>query len=469
MKIAFVHYHLKTGGVATVLKRQIAAIQVDCEPLLLTGERAAAQWPCKVVEIPELGYDPPGVSPPSPEMVADRVLKALSKLWPGGCDVLHVHNPTLAKNRQFLKIIKRLQQAGVNLFLQIHDFAEDGRPDFYFDEDYPEDCHYGVINGRDARILMAAGLDAAGLHQLPNAVEGFRDSKCRDTRPQVLYPIRAIRRKNLGEALLVSLFFKDGQRLAITQPPNSPADIHSYRDWIQWVRASRLPVDFAAGKDVDFNDLLRRSESVLTTSITEGFGLAFLEPWTAGKLLWGRRLKTICDDFESRGLCLDALYDRLDVPLAWIDADAFSGHWHTAVARAAARFGHTIAAEQAVRAFGRMTHGGVLDFGMLNELFQRKVLWRLIVDPSAKAELVSLNPWLSTPGAFPGSAAIIENNRRVVLQHFGQSNYRVRLLEVYDKVVNHPVSHRIDKSIVRDALFDLDHFPLLKWSAYEGT
>ena len=65
MKIAFVHYHLKTGGVTTVLKRQIAAIQGACETLVLTGDRAATELPCKVVEIPELGYDQPGVSPPA--------------------------------------------------------------------------------------------------------------------------------------------------------------------------------------------------------------------------------------------------------------------------------------------------------------------------------------------------------------------------------------------------------------------
>ena len=415
MKIAFIHYHLKTGGVTTVLKRQIAAIQGACDALVLTGDRAAAELPCTVVEIPELGYDQPDVSPPDADRVAERVLKALSEKWPGGCDVLHIHNSTLAKNRQFLQVIKRLQQFGVNLFLQIHDFAEDGRPDFYFDEEYPADCHYGVINARDVTILRGAGLDGSGLHHIPNAVEGLSVNGGPRPKPQILYPVRAIRRKNLGEAILLSMFFNNGQRLAVTQPPNSPADAASYRDWISWVRKKRLRVDFEVGKNTDFPTLVGASESMVTTSITEGFGLAFLEPWTAGKLLWGRRLGDICADFEENGISLNSLYDRLDVPLAWMDADAFSRNWHEAVFSAVERFSHMVAATAVNRAFDRLTRDERVDFGLLSEKFQRQVLTRLIADPSTRSELVSLNPWLSHPGVVKDPAAVIENNRRSVM------------------------------------------------------
>ncbi len=469
MKIAFVHYHLKTGGVTTVLMRQIAAIRGSCDTLVLTGDRAATEWPCKVVEIPELGYDQPGVSPAAPDRVAERVLKVLSDTWPGGCDVLHVHNPTLAKNRQFLQIIKRLQHAGANLFLQIHDFAEDGRPDLYFEEDYPANCHYGVINKRDAAILLGAGLDGSGLHHIPNAVQGLSVNGCRCPKPQILYPVRAIRRKNLGEAILLSMFFSNnGRRLAVTQPPNSPTDVVSYRDWIYWVRKNRLGVDFEVGKNVDFSVLMDASESVVTTSISEGFGLAFLEPWTAGKLLWGRRLGGICGDFENNGISLNGLYERIEVPLAWIDAEAFSRDWHAAVFSAVERFGHMVVADAENRAFSRLTRGKIIDFGLLSEKFQRQVLARLVSNPSAKAELISLNPWLAHPGVVSDPSEIIENNRRAVLQHYGTKRYRNRLLAIYDQIVNHAVCHRIDKGALCDAFFDLDRFPLLKWGAYAG-
>ncbi len=468
MKIAFVHYHLKTGGVTTVLKRQVEAIHGRFETLILTGDRATAQWPCAVVEIPELGYDQPGLSPPAADVVAERVFAALNDKWPGGCDVLHVHNPTLAKNRQFLRIIKRLQQAGVNLFLQIHDFAEDGRPDLYFEEAYPADCHYGVINTRDADILLRAGLDGTGLHHLPNAVQRLAAEGSRCPGSQVLYPVRAIRRKNLGEALLLSMFFTGGQRLAVTQPPNSPADRSSYRDWIDWARQNQLPVDFEVGKKTDFSTLVATSASMVTTSISEGFGLAFLEPWTAGKLLWGRRLGEIVRDFEKNGIKLDGLYDRLNVPLRWIGARAFSRDWQNAVFSAAKRYGHHVAADQAKRVVARLTRDRTIDFGLLSEKFQRQVLARLTTDPSGKAELVSLNPWLSHPGVVADPAEMIATNRRAVLQNYGAEQYSRRLLTIYDRIVHHPVCHRIDKRALREAFFDLQRFSLLQWSPYGG-
>lgn len=468
MKIAFVHYHLKTGGVTTVLKRQIMAIQDTCDTLVLTGDRAATELPCKVVEISELGYDQPGVSPPAPDRVAERVLEVMRERWPGGCDVLHVHNPTLAKNRQILQIIKKLQQSGVNLFLQIHDFAEDGRPDAYSEEEYPANCHYGVINLRDVGILNKAGLCGPGLHHIPNAVEGISVKACRCPKSQILYPVRAIRRKNLGEAILLSMFFKNEHRLAVTQPPNSPADITCYRDWIDWVRKTKLRVDFEVGKNTDFPLLVGASESIVTTSISEGFGLTFLEPWTAGKFLWGRRLGDICSDMEENGILLNSLYDRLDVPLNWIDADAFAREWHEAVFSAVERYGRHVAADAVNRSFARMTHDEMVDFGLLSEKYQRQVLVRLIGDPSTKMELVSLNPLLSHPGVVGDRSAIIENNRRAVFQHYGTEQYRNRLLAIYDQILSHPVCHQIDKDALCDAFIDLDQFSLLQWGAYGG-
>ena len=368
----------------------------------------------------------------------------------------------------FFKSLNGCSRPGSTFFLQIHDFAEDGRPNLYFKEDYPANCHYGVINARDSGILLRAGLDRAGLHHIPNAVESLPADESRHPKPQILYPVRALRRKNLGEAILLSLFLRVGRRLAVTQPPNSPTDAVSYRDWICWVRENRLNVDFGVGKNIDFSKLVSASESVITTSIAEGFGLCFLETWTAGKLLWGRRLGDICADFEDNGIHLDSFYDRLYVPMAWINADAFSRKWHEAVLNAAERYGHIIAADAINRAFARLTHDDRIDFGLLGEKFQRQVLVRLISDPVTKAELISLNPWLSQPGEVSDPSAMIESNRRAVERQYGLQQYRNRLLAIYDQVVNHPVYHRIDKGALCNALIDLDRFSLLQWGAYDG-
>jgi hypothetical protein len=468
MKVGLLHYHLKTGGVRGVLNAQIKALSQDGEFLVLTGDRAGADLPCQVAEIPGLDYDRTEKKGASPEEIADQVMDALNQKWPDGCDLLHIHNPTLAKNRRFLQIIENLQQAGVALFLQIHDFAEDGRPDVYYDEDYPADCHYGVINMRDYNALQAAGLDAAGLHYLPNAVHGFVPAEKNRAQARVLYPVRAIRRKNVGEAILLSLFFINGQRLAFTQPANSPADMAAYRDWVAWTGDQRLPVDFEVGTQESFSTVVQRSASILTTSIAEGFGMAFLEPWIAGKPLRGRRLGKICADFEEKGIRLDGLYDRLDIPLSWFDADAFKSKWCKAVEIVAAGFGLALLRDAIADGFKEITRAGVVDLGLLNEKYQRQALIRLITDAAAKAKLMELNPRLGHLARLSNAAAQIENNRDAVMQYFGMESYRNRLLDIYRRVVNSKVRHRIDKNILLKTFFDLKRFSLLRWSPYEA-
>ena len=240
MKIVLMHYHLKPGGVSTVLKQQAKAISEFGEVLVITGEPPDSSFVFDTVCIPGLGYDGVGRDKiDRPRQVAHAIEDAIYSKWKTGCDVLHVHNPILKKNRNFLRILKHLQKQGQNLFLQIHDFAEDGRPRAYFDDEYPANCHYGVINSRDEKILLRAGLKKKGLHRIFNTIHFF-DLKDRSPKkePLILYPIRAIRRKNIGEALLLSLFFKDREALYITLPPNSPADIKFYRKWKDFVKRS---------------------------------------------------------------------------------------------------------------------------------------------------------------------------------------------------------------------------------------
>ncbi len=468
MKIAFLHYHLKTGGVSTVLKRQVSALKDRCEVLVLTGDRADTVLPCRVVEIPELGYDHPDIPSSAPKSTAERIVKTLSDMWPGGCDVLHIHNPTLAKNQNFIGCIKQLQTSGINLFMQIHDFAEDGRPGAYSHESYPDDCHYGVINTRDKQILVHAGLKPSGVHLIPNAIHSLPVTTGRFPDKFVLFPVRAIRRKNIGEAILLSLYLLPGQYLGVTLPPNSQQDMASYQDWRAYVKKKHLNVHFEIGRRHDFATLVGAASSMLTTSITEGFGFSFLEPWTAGKMLRGRRLGDICKDFEENGLCLDFLYDRLDVPLAWFDAEQFYQTWQRTVIHAADRYRHFVDLERMHQYPALLARRGVVDFGLLNERYQRQVLSHMLLNPEAKRHLKYLNPRLSFSPQEDEVSKILENNRRAVAAHYGVETYREKLFSIYERVVHQPVHQHVDKQVLLDAFFDLDRFSLLKWGEYEN-
>jgi hypothetical protein len=468
MKIAFIHYHLKPGGVTTVLRQQVEAILDEYDALVLASSTPESSFPCDIVNIPGLGYDRPEQNRLRPEDVAASIIKAINTKWKTGCDVVHVHNPTLAKNRNFLKILKALQNSRIKLFLQIHDFAEDGRPLSYFsDDEYVADCHYGVINSRDYNILLKAGLKKEGLHKIFNTIKPFNfKSRGVTTKECVVYPIRAIRRKNIGEAILLSLFFKNNETLAITLPPNSPADIKSYAGWKIFAKEKNLNIVFEAGLTHEFSELLMSSKFIITTSITEGFGFSFLEPWTAKKILWGRKLPDICHDFEKNNIQLDHLYTKLNVPVEWIGRERLYEKWKSCILIKSGIFDLNLDEETITTSFGMVTINDLIDFGLLDEAFQKMIISRVLADRTERDWLISLNPYLSDPGYVSNKEVLIQKNMKAVLLNYNKTIYKEKLIEIYSRVVNSSVRQSIDKEILISCFFKPENFSLLKWGDY---
>ena len=468
MRIAYLHYHLKTGGVTTVIRQQVEAVKGDCETLVFAGSLPESDFPAQVISVDGLGYDSESDRPSRPEITAGHILEALYRQWPEGCDLLHVHNPILAKNRNLLKILHHLQKAGVRLLCQVHDFAEDGRPQAYFEEPYPTDCHWAVINSRDFRLLREAGLKPEGLHWIPNTVRALPASEESGVEgKRVLYPVRAIRRKNLGEALLLSIFFDPPAVLSITRPPNSAADMDSYRDWKDFAGSHGLSVEFEAGVWRDFERLVSESRFLLTASITEGFGFTFLEPWTAGKLLWGRKLADICLDFEKDGVRLDHLYTRLAVPVSWIEENGVQHRWAECFRRACTQFQRPASAGEAQRAWESISADGTVDFGLLDESAQKEVIRRVLQAQNLRHALIEINPFLEHPGRIEDKDARIADNRRIVLSRYSQPVYRKRLLDAYRQVTDRKVRHEVDKTALLAFFLQPETFSLLKWCPYD--
>ena len=472
MKIAFLHYHLKTGGVTTVIKQQVESLVDENQVLVISGAAPQSDFPADVVVIPELAYSTTESSSIDAYKVAQSVIGTIRQAFDiGGCDVLHVHNPILAKNRHFLAILKLLQKADVNLFLQIHDFAEDGRPFSYFTESYPRNCHYGVLTSRDQEILLNAGLSHQGVHLIPNMITPLPDNSVHHQQHNnnfVLYPIRAIRRKNIGEAILLSLFFRNAEKLIITLPPNSPADMQSYQDWKSFAGKHRLAVEFETGLETDFSALVRAARFLITTSITEGFGFSFLEPWIRGKLLWGRNLRNVTRDFERNGIRLDHLYDHLKIPMDWIGRELFFEQWQACILRVAKIFDYSIHDQRLASAFEKLTAGGSIDFGLLDENFQKQVMTKLLANPENLEILRQINPFLADPGNIGNKDDLIHQNKMAVINSYGQESYRRQLIRTYAAVQDIPVHHTIDKRVLLSSFMNLDEFSLLKWCGYRA-
>ncbi len=465
MRIAFVHYHLKPGGVTTVIRRQIEALEGAAEVMVLSGEPVPEGFPATAVHVPGLAYDRLRDPAWTAGRLADAMMRAVMDHWPGGCDLMHVHNPTLAKNRLLTETLERLKNQGVSLFLHIHDFAEDGRPEAYGAAPYPEDCHYAVLNRRDLDLLRRAGLTAEGVHLLPNQVAAPAPAGPHGALgSHVLYPVRALRRKNIGEALLCSCFLPAETVLAITLGPNSSADRDPYRFWQDFAARHCLAVVFEAGINHDFAHLMQTARFLITTSVSEGFGFAFLEPWTAGKLLWGRNLG-VCEDFAANGVDLDHLYPALKVPTEWLDCRVWQRAWIRAWNRSRTAFGRPADPQRAEAHFQALAAAETVDLALLNEPLQAGIIVRCRQSDHDRAELTALNPFLARPGKVPQAAALIAANAASVARHYGREADRRRLLAAYDRA-RRPVVHRIDRDRLLDAFWAQTPFSLLRWGSW---
>ena len=453
--IAMVHYHLRRGGVTRVIRNAVEALErspVRC--VVLTGESLPEEVTVNapVVVVEGLAYDEHGALP-SPETLLERVRQGVRDAVGAEPDLWHIHNHALGKNAVWTRAVSRLADEGEALLLQIHDFAEDGRPANYrylterFDSPdqhelgrilYPQAARtqYALLNSRDYRMMRRAGVSESRAHLLPNAVwTGPKDEEPNDQRnadqPLLLYPSRAIRRKNIGEFLLWSAREEGGGRYGITLAPQSPNEMPFYNPWKSFASEQRLPVLFEMGLTHEFHKLLASASALVTTSIAEGFGLAFLEPWLAGRPLVGRDLPEITSEFVDEGIDLHGLYTELTVPLDWIDQDDFRSRVRDALQQVGQAYGRTYTEEDTEEAVHAAISGDRIEFSRLDESLQQTVIAKVRASRAAGAEVIPdrLMPERDI------DRQLLSNRKRVQVQ-FGLEQYRERLMSAYSAVMD---------------------------------
>ena len=398
--------------------------------------------------------------------------------------VLHIHNHALGKNVSLPGAVADLAGRGWKILLQVHDFAEEFRPANYrrlvgaLGADallYPQapQIHYAVLNGRDRGVLRALGVPGERLHFLPNPVGEFpplpekADARAalaaaRDLPADgkfLCYPVRGIRRKNLGEAILTGLLEPDAV-VGVTLEPRNPAELAFHDRWRAFAADGDLPVRFGTGEagGVSFLKNLAAADAVLTTSVAEGFGMAFLEAWLAGRPLMGRDLPHVTADFRAEGLTLPGLYSALTVPLAW--AGGFAERFRAGCERLLADYRRPWDEATFAEALAAKTAGDRVDFGDLDEDLQMGVIRRLADDPAARGEVrsVEAEPGRPTDG-------VVEANAAVVRERYSLAGSGQRLRSVYDAVrasPTGPVTPPPRPGAVLDAFLDLTTFRLIR-------
>lgn len=450
MTVALVHYHFRPGGVTRVLEAQSSALQsAGVEHVILSGTpyEGSAQLP--VLVVPDLDYR----TDPAPDL-ASTLLTAATNALGEAPNLWHLHNPTLGKNAAFPELIASLLDDGHRLVFQHHDFAEDGRPDNYqqlqgHSKLYPlaPQAQYACINSRDRSLLIDAGLPADRCHLLPNAVT-HTGSSSKDSSPSdqniVLYSVRGIRRKNIGELCLLAALAPANTQFAQTLAPENPHWKATYDEWVDFAQDHNLPVLFgvagsqapAPGASSSYESWLLHATHLMTCSVAEGFGLAFLEPIAINKPLLGRDLPEITDDFKKNKLKLGSLYDNLLIPLDWIDQELLHNELEQQLGRIYESYGQSVDEEILDRAWDALLLGDYADFGNLPEPLQRLLIAQAVELPDEVmvgigGECQPLQDWLEE--CLMESTAAADSDS---LTPYGLPQYSKSLLKLYRSVLS---------------------------------
>ena len=266
MKLLILHHHSRTGGVNRVIGSQVESLLravPDIDITLLTGEAPGSSgMHLKNVKTeffaPLFYLDNTSADCGSCGAMLDAIMSRLCVPAFSPDTIIHVHNASLGKNPVLTYALYLLGRRGARIFSHCHDFAADGRPENmsflktvirgFFAEKldkvlYPRfpNVFHGVLNFRDYAFLKSKLPKKAELFLLPNPVHFnghlydaaqraeakalfARFTGASTAKKLVTYPVRAIRRKNIGEFILLAALFGDRMNFQITLDPLNDAE-----------------------------------------------------------------------------------------------------------------------------------------------------------------------------------------------------------------------------------------------------
>jgi len=351
MNLYILHYHLQPGGVTKIISLQVESlklfklfdkIKIICgfAPKELNINHA------EIIQEKSFNYTTPGKEAKDYIKLKDDIYSAISRRITKE-DIIHVHNPNLGKNPAYTQALFSLAKNGYKIFYHCHDFAEDRKKNYNFLKQVIEsifsmnlqevifpkfnNCVFGVLNSFDLARLKSSGIKENRIKYLPNPVaftlatpkqkketikvEARELLSINNKLPIILYPVRVICRKNIGELILLASIFRDRANWCVTMAPHNPVEKKFYQIWKDLNMELNYPLLLEVGKKIDLEKLMQATERVITTSVKEGFGMSFIEPWLFNVPVIGRNIPYIIKDFQNAGMVFTHLYNSLPVVL----------------------------------------------------------------------------------------------------------------------------------------------------------
>lgn len=364
MKIIIGHYHLNPGGVTKIIQSQLNALShiKDLEIVLVCdGQgRQNIQLPANAhfKSHPSLAYLPLLEDPKAFSKVVADIYNFFSSIADTK-DIIHFHNIGLGKNAALSYAMYLLAQKSYKIVNHAHDFPEDRPANAAYlkqsfallgvDEPqsilYPlemDNYHFGVLNSFDRQRLLDLGLPEERVQLWPNPVSipninpalSKSESKAKieqalgleSGKMLVAYPVRVIRRKNIGEYILLAAAFAHKANFIVTLPPLNPVEIEAYQQWVAFCQENKIDLCFEAGLKLPFEWVMTGADVCFSTSIMEGFGMVFVEPWLWGTPVAGRQIPAVLPDLYHLGLSYPLMYDKVEVEWKnkWVDFPVLS-------------------------------------------------------------------------------------------------------------------------------------------------
>ncbi|WP_068267059.1 glycosyltransferase [Rubripirellula obstinata] len=475
MNIVILHCHFQRGGVTQVVENHVRFLR-QCDDVdrvvLVSGPRSDGLTD-KVLSstiqlnLPDFDYDTKRFSADQNRERADQIAQDLIRLFASeglhpDQTVLHWHNHSLGKNTAAPLVIDQLAKQGWSFLLQVHDFAEDNRPenlarliqasgasskselDRFL---YPTTgkIRYAALTAGDTETLSSLGCKAMTLSNsvtLPSEKAPDQETTLAKVRSAfslpsdarwTLYPVRGIRRKNVGEWLLLAQLLPDDWYSGLTLQPTTAVEKNSYLRWKELAATVAPKAVFDAGhhEQISFAENLSASSNVFSTSVAEGFGMTFLEPWLAGRSVVARRLPGVTSDFEKAGVNLSSFYDAIPIPgnKDWIDQchREIQSAMDSAIAQLPAGF------RPARKLASPITDS--IDFALLTPKRQTEVLCRMADDVGFADAVRQRSQKLVDAIASPPDHETIHANAGVIADYYSIESVGKRLMKVYESVL----------------------------------
>lgn len=420
-RIVIFHYHLNPGGVTRIVESQVESLLDDDrerEIIILCGKVAnkgnLQTNGVKIIENELFNYIDENITDYHKvyQKTKEALLNEIKET-----DILHVHNLNLGKNPIITLIFSELAREGYSLVNHAHDFAEDREKNWKLLKSvietefggnlnqvlYPSLNNYlfACLNSFDYNRLLSYGVERNKVTMVPNPVifsersTSFNAEEICETlqispaKKTITYPVRVIRRKNIGEFILLCYLFQDIANWVVTQPPKNPVEITPYEKWKNFCLKENIPVCFEAGTKVDFEALIKMSDYCITTSIQEGFGMVYMEPWLLGTPVIGRDIEMVTKDLINSGVSFPLLYNSIQIDEG-------------------------------------------KDFGQLDMDEQILFILKIKKDANTRKKLFQLNPFLNEM-LNDISNTLISENKNLILKEYSLEKFSQRLNGIYKR------------------------------------